>query len=310
MSNERGQLFTRRSFMQTAAAGVPIGLIGVRLKPSESLEKLFAEIRNNLLQMINEERDLEKLPPVALDDLANRVATRHAQDMATAEFASHWGSDGLKPYQRYSFAGGSEATHENVSAADNTWSMKPEDLKLDTSYLHVRLYQEKPPNDGHRQAILAPQQHHVGIGFAVEKLRLRMVELFLARYVEVKSIKRQASLKDKIQFNGKLLHPSHILNSLEVFSEPLPKPPDIEWLRQPRSYSLPTESKRLMPVLPSPYLYLDRTRGVIEVNTSGSFSTPIPLFKNSPGIYTLVCWIKRTPGEKSFPGTQLSIRVE
>ena len=67
------------------------------------------------------------------------------------EFASHWGRDGLKPYHRYSFAGGTDATQENVSAADNTWSNKLSDLKQDTSYLHLRLYQEQPPNDGHRK---------------------------------------------------------------------------------------------------------------------------------------------------------------
>jgi len=51
---------------------------------------------------------------------------------------------GLKPYHRYSFAGGYHATQENVSASDNTWSMRLADLKQDTSYLHVRLYQESP----------------------------------------------------------------------------------------------------------------------------------------------------------------------
>jgi uncharacterized protein YkwD len=126
------------------------------------LEKLFEEIRTNLLQLVNQERDVEKLKPLQFDELATKVATQHAHDMATNAFASHWGSDGFKPYMRYSFAGSPDATRENVSAADSTWSMRAADLIQDSSYLHVRLYQEKPPNDGHRQAILAPHNTHVG----------------------------------------------------------------------------------------------------------------------------------------------------
>ena len=113
--------------------------------------------------------------------------------MAKHEYASHWDRDGLKPYHRYSFAGGVHATQENVSAADNTWSTKTGDLLQDTSYLHVRLYQEKPPNDGHRRAILAPQQTHVGLGIALDKLKLRVVELFVAKHLEVKSIARKVN---------------------------------------------------------------------------------------------------------------------
>jgi len=132
---------------------------------SPDLEKLFTQIRSNLLQLVNEERDVEKLKPLEFDDLATKVANEHAHDMATRDFASHWSSNGLKPYMRYSFAGGWHATKENVSAADNTWSMRPAELIQDTKYLHVRLYQETPPNDGHRQAILAPHNLMSGLGW-------------------------------------------------------------------------------------------------------------------------------------------------
>ena len=119
--------------------------------------------------MVNEERAVEKVPALAMDDLATQVATKHATEMAMHEFASHWGRDGLKPYHRYSFAGGTDATQENVSAADNTWSNNMDLLKQDTSYLHVRLYQEKPPNDGHRKNILIPTHNRLGVGLARAK---------------------------------------------------------------------------------------------------------------------------------------------
>ena len=64
--------------------------------PSD-LEKTFEEIRATLLEMVNEERAVEKVPPLVMDELATQVATKHAIDMATAEYASHWGRDGSNP---------------------------------------------------------------------------------------------------------------------------------------------------------------------------------------------------------------------
>ena len=276
----------------------------------DDLPKKFDEIRENLLQLINEERDVAKLPTLEIDELATKVATHHAEDMANGEFVSHWGRDGLKPYQRYSFAGGYHATQENVSAADSTWSSKLEDLKQDTAYLHVRLYQETPPNDGHRKAILGPQHTHVGFGLALNKLRLRMVELFVSKYVQLEPIAQSAKPGSEFYLSGRLLKSSYLLNAVEVFYEPLPMPPELTWLRQRRSYGLPDESKMLKPILPPPYVYADRVPGVVAVNSNGSFRTPVELFKNTPGVYTIVCWVKRNREEKPFPATELCIRAE
>ncbi|HKE58064.1 MAG TPA: CAP domain-containing protein, partial [Pyrinomonadaceae bacterium] len=279
------------------------------LRRTQDAAPELAAIRANLLQLVNEEREAAKQPALALDEFAAKVAAAHALDMATGEFVSHWGRDGLKPYQRYSFAGGVHATQENVSAADNTWSMRTKDLLQDTSYLHIRLYNEQPPNDGHRRAILAPQHTHVGFGVAIEKLHLRIVELFVSQYVELKQIPQKAKPGDSIDFTGRLLRASHVLNQIEVCYEPLPKAPELSWLQTPRSYSLPDESIVLVPKLPPPFSYADRRSGSIDLDPSGRFSVPIQLSKG-PGIYTVVCWVKRTRSEKAFPATEFCIRAE
>lgn len=301
---------SRRDFLQSVGASVSAAWLDPCLLTStQDLEKTFNEIRVNLLAMINEERAVAKAPPVAIDELATQVANRHAMDMATGEFASHWGRDGRKPYQRYSFAGGTDATGENVSAADNTWSTRIDDLKQDSAYLHVRLYQEKPPTDGHRRTILAPQYTHVGIGIAIEQLRLRLVELFVARHVEVVPVQRRGKPGDYISFAARILKPEYLLNSVEVFYEPTPQPPVLSWLRESRSYSLPKESRRLLPKLPPPYTYLDQTVGVVEVSANGSFRAPVSLFKSQPGIYTVVAWIRTSRSEKAFPATEVCIEA-
>jgi uncharacterized protein YkwD len=302
----------RRAFLQSLS--VPLGLVWFDSALSSSqqtvdLEK-FADLRANLLEMVNEERAVAKVRELAMDPLATRVATQHAAEMAMHEFASHWGREGMKPYHRYSFAGGTDATQENVSAADNTWSNKLSDLKQDTSYLHLRLYQEQPPNDGHRKTILAPQHTHVGFGIAVEKLRLRLVELFVARHVEMNDVPRVAKPRSVVQFAGKLLKRDHSLNHVEVFYEPLPKPPELSWLKESRSYELPLHSKALRPKITPPFMYSDRTRGDVNVDLDGSFSVPVMLFHDKPGIYTLVAWLKPNRSGKAFPATEVCIRAE
>ena len=300
---------SRRAFLQSSSATLGVALLD-RGSVLEDFEKTFAEIRANLLEMVNEERAVEKVPPLAIDELATQVANKHAIEMAQNEFASHWGLDGLKPYHRYSFSGGTHATQENVSAADNTWSMKASDLKQDTAYLHVRLYQEKPPYDGHRKAILAPHHTYVGFGIAVEKLRLRLVELFVAKYVEVEPMSRAAKPGQQIFFGGKMLQREVVVNNVEVFYEPIPKPPELSWLRQLRSYSLPNESQVLRPKVPPPYVYADRTPGVIDVQPNGSFKAPIKFFKEQPGIYTIVVWVRSTKTQRVFPATEVCVRTD
>ena len=260
--------------------------------------------------MVNEERAVAKVPELKIDDLATRIATNHATEMAMQEFASHWSRDGLKPYHRYSFAGGTDSTQENVSAADNTWSNKLSDLKQDTSYLHVRMYQETPPNDGHRTTMLAPQHTHVGFGIALNKLHLRIVELFVARYVEVKPLPRVMKPGDNFVFSARLLKREYTLNSVEVFYEPLPKPAELSWLNEPRSYGLPDYSKNLRPKVTPPLMYSDRTRGEVDMEPDGSFRAPVNLFHDKPGIYTIVAWVRRKSSEKAFSATEVCIRAE
>ena len=303
--------FSRRTFLQSAGASVGMTLLDRSLAnlTQDDIQATFTEIRANLLTMVNEERAVAKVQPLAIDELATQVATKHAVEMATDEYASHWSRDGLKPYHRYSFAGGVDATQENVSAADNTWSNKVSDLKQDAAYLHVRLYQEKTPFDGHRKAILAPQHTHVGFGLALDKLRLRLVELFVARYIQVEPIQRKAKPGDRLTFAGKLPKYGFYLNNIEVFYEPTPKPPELSWLRQPRGYALPNDSQILRPRVPPPYMYADRASGVIEMSLSGRFSTPIRLTKSEPGIYTIVTWLRRGDEPKAFPATEVCIEA-
>ena len=265
--------------------------------------------RQRLLETVNAERGQHDLPHLELDDLACRVTADHALDMIEGQFLSHWGRDGRKPYQRYSFAGGTEAIQENASSANNVSSITPVDVEQSLLGMHQSMIDEVPPHDGHRRTILFPYHTHVGFGIAVKQDRIRLDEMYVSRYAEVIPIERIVKPAARIRFSGKLLNSKHWVQAIHVYHEPLPVPPPIEWLRIPRSYGLPNTFSSLLPRLPSNYLYVDGSSGVIETGRKGYFQTRIRLFKE-PGINTIVLWIKRATNEAAFPATQVCIRCE
>ena len=260
--------------------------------------------RQKLLQLVNEERTAAGLSELLLDDLACEVATAHAQDMVEGRFLSHWGRNGLKPYQRYSFAGGRDAVQENASAAENIESASPPGVHSDLRDMLA----EKPPNDGHRKTILFPSHTHVGFGIALSGHSLRMDELYLARYLHLDSSATKAKPRDSVLLTGRLLDRHYLLPEVDVFYEPLPSPPDIQWLRVKRSVSLPEELMRLRPQLPAGAVYsTDGGRGEFSRNHGGEFRVPVKLFHDEPGIYTVLFWVRRNAREKPFPGGQVCI---
>src|ERR1041385_3466141 len=174
-------------------------------------------VRNELLAMANFERKVEGLRPLQLDDFASQIATQHAQDMADGLFLSHWGRDGRKPYQRYSFAGGTEATEENDGAVDHSYAfVTSEDFVRDVLDSHMSMFAEMPPNDGHRKAILAPQHTHVGFGVAMNYGHVRLSEIYVARYIRVDGYAATQPPRSKFKFSGRMLQPTHSIQTLDA----------------------------------------------------------------------------------------------
>jgi uncharacterized protein YkwD len=311
----------RRSFL--TATSFAVGSILTQRVPATAgvtkVESSFAAslddeqsrvLRNELLGMVNRERDSQGFEKLKLDDFASQIATAHAQDMATGGFLSHWGRDGRKPYQRYSFAGGTEATQENDGAVDHSnYFLTSEDFIGDVIESHRSMYLETSPNDGHRKAILAPQNTHVGFGVAMNYGHVRLSEIYVARYVRVDGYPPTRPPRSKFKFSGQMLQPTHTIQTIDVFYEELPSPPTLEWLRVTRPYSLPDARTTLLPKLPENTFYENGSRGSIEFSERGRFRVNVPLGR-LPGIYTIVAWLQRRETEKAFPATQVCVRVE
>jgi uncharacterized protein YkwD len=302
---------TRRSFI-TLATPFAFSLPLIAQTPLVAERGRFTDeqlplARDQLLQQVNAERSAANLSQLKLDDLASSVANEHARDMATREFLSHWGSDGRKPFHRYGLAGGTAAVQENCSAASDINSVSPARVLNDLRDMHQSMLDEVPPKDGHRKTILDPFHTHVGFGIALNDRSLRLDELYLARYVQIDPVTTEAKPGTTVRVSGRLLNPSYFINEIDVYYDPLPTPPDINWLRTPRSVSFSDDALRLRPRAPSGTLYSDGTRGDFEWDRKGGFRAPIKLFRTEPGIYTIICMVRRVPADKAFPGAQVCI---
>src|SRR5207244_7256002 len=139
-----------------------------------------------------------------LDAFACEVAEAHALDMVKGRFLSHWGSDGRKPYHRYSFAGAIDAIQENVSSAENIDSLTIKAVIDDLIDMHTSMYTETPPKDGHRKTILYPYHTHVGFGIALRDYRLRLDQIYVSKYVLLDPVQRRAPRQATIVVSGKL----------------------------------------------------------------------------------------------------------
>ena len=300
----------RRSFL-IATPGLALGLRRFALAQIPFERGRFGNddlplARAELLELVNAERAAAGLTALQLDELACKVANEHALDMAARDFLSHWGSDGLKPYHRFSFAGGIDAVQENVSQAHHIASVTPPGVRADLRVMHTKMHDEVPPNDGHRRSILAPQNTHAGFGITLNEYSVSLVELYVARYLKLDSIHMESKRKTSVTLTGKFYDTTHFLQQVDVFYEPLPQPPGVDWLRQPRPYSMPDDRVALRPKVPKGLFYSDHTTGDFDWGY-GEFKVPVKLFRNTPGIYTVVFWIRRVPDEKAFPVTGICI---
>ena len=84
--------------------------------PHSSPELRHLELKQYMLELINEERAAVGLSPVSLGD--NIAAQIHAESSLENCFSGHWGIDGLKPYMRYSLAGGYQSNGESGLGSD------------------------------------------------------------------------------------------------------------------------------------------------------------------------------------------------
>lgn len=137
------------------------------------------ELVDYALTLINLDRSSSGLSNVSLSSIDSGQV--HADDMFKNGFFSHWGTDGSKPYMRYTLAGGKGAVTENIAAY---LQGSPSDPKTALKSLEFdMMYDDAASNWGHRDNILNPFHNEVSIGISYGNGRLYFVEDFIDDYV-------------------------------------------------------------------------------------------------------------------------------
>ena len=192
--------------------------------PMTSTHRHLSEKRY-MLDLINQERERAGVPPVELG--YNAAAQRHAESALEHCFSSHWGKDGLKPYMRYSLAGGYQSNGENWSglnycykASDGYSSIRNIDREIDNM---MEGWLRSP---AHRRNILDPWHKRVNIGLAWNRYNLMGNQHFEGDYVKYDEL---PSMEDGIlALSGTMLNGAQFDqdNNVDVmiYYDPPPRP--------------------------------------------------------------------------------------
>ncbi len=275
--------------------------------PPITTQQAVSELVQYTLDLINKDRADHSLPSVTLG--SNAAAQQHAENMFREFYLSHWDTDGMKPYMRYTLAGG--MNNESENSAYSGWFDKSEDprryrsidAKEEIAQLeYAMMYDDAGSNWGHRDNILNKWHKRVNIGVACDEHRLALVQQFEGDYL---SISQPPVFLDRtLVVIGQTTLGT--VDSVAVYYDPLPVPltqADLE--AKPHSYSLGTRVATVIPPPPPGYFYTELPPGAVQAeywNTDppGSFSVRAALGSvldaNGSGVYTIVIWTK-TAGE-------------
>ena len=144
---------------------------------------LHHDMKLYMLGLINSERASAGVPPVTLGD--NIAAQLHAESSLANCFSGHWGVDGLKPYMRYSLAGGYQANAENGSGSDYCIRASDRYRTLGNIEAEIREMMEGWMNSpGHRRNILGKWHRGVNIGLAWDRYNMVGYQHFEGGFVQ------------------------------------------------------------------------------------------------------------------------------
>jgi Cysteine-rich secretory protein family len=188
------------------------------------------------LNKINEDREKYDLPPVQIS--SNEAAQLHAEDILRTKAISHWTTDGMKPYMRYSIYNGTGYVAQNIAVIgvsgigtiinpytgtnDSEWQFMHNDAIC--------------CNDDHRHNILDKHHTQVSIGIAYTDNFFVLVQNFENNYIQF----NQPFIQDKthIQISGRLIpdQKNKNIDGIDIYYDKTPTPSVYEEHKNDKSY--------------------------------------------------------------------------
>ena len=289
---------------------ITVGMLLATPLAHSDMDETRATLREHVLKLINRDRALYDLPPVALDLQASTLGDEYCRTQIRNGTTGHYTTDGMSPYARYSFAGGNDAVSENAAAWSATYTFNERALYEMAGRSQDAMMAETAPADGHKRTILDPNATHVGIGLAWEKGEFRLVQEFIRRHIEwTRPLPRTAREGQTLTLAGRALRGVRV-EGITVHHEPVPQALSAVVASAISSYSLPDKRREFRPRTRTPQRALRvNNRGDFPVSPEGVFSFNVP-FQDGPGLYTVVVWVREEGGETPFSASNISVRVD
>ncbi len=137
---------------RSVAAALVLLLSAWTAAPAPAQQPDYGSLQKKVLELVNQQRSLNGLRPLALDDRLNRAAQAHAENMAKRDFFDHQAPDGSQVADRAVRVGypwrligeNLAAGHLSERGVVNGWMISP----------------------AHRDNMLNPDFTEMGVGFA------------------------------------------------------------------------------------------------------------------------------------------------
>lgn len=181
----------------------------------------YSALLNYSVSLINGDRGTENLSSVVASPIQS--AQQHADSMLDYGYFSHWDTQGLKPYMRYTLLNGSGFVEENVafeySSLPSYLSTRGVESAISNLESQMMYNDSSCCQNGHRDNILTPYHNRVSIGIAYDSRHVYFVEDFETVY---------ADLKTPIVLNGNNIElagnttQSLNPNAIMIFFDPFP----------------------------------------------------------------------------------------
>ena len=220
---------------RVASTLTPISLTTPEPTP-ESDDSNLNEWRQYALDRINQVRQEAGLHKLVLVD--NPASQQHAEDMKENCFVSPWGTDGMKPYMRYSLSGGQQHSSEIAYGANYcpTFGFLYQQEPIEQQIEDVIAWSiEDGASDS---SVLDPYVHEVAIGFAHSEPTLWAVLTFIGNSIDYDIVPfiHNYELQFKASARNRVDFATDDLNVVVYYDEP-PKPLRRGQLHQTNCYS-------------------------------------------------------------------------
>lgn len=144
----------------------------------------------------------------------NPAAQMHAEDMRENCFFAYWGSDGTKPYMRYTLVGGTQYSRYIINGANYCPSGSDKYTKQSLEADVKEAMDGLMNSSGNRQNVLSPHNTKVNLGFSYSKPNLWVVQEYETDYIEFNEV---PTIKD----DGKLSFSASVKNGAVVKEQAL-----------------------------------------------------------------------------------------